>query len=314
MRRKRLTAVILTVVTLLSMTVAGCGKEEEKDANAGKINIVNKEINAELGEVEVTHSVANTTALFGKIQTISSLFSDQHSRWSENVPEELVGKSHLRAPLMGKVEAKVTKAGWVYVLTPETGKDNSQQEALEKQGFEVIRTIMTDAQSFGHLDYQQLRNTVLMGKEAKAGDEIHYEAWGVLIAEGTVKHTAPKVDLSKIEKISNRNIVKVNLDLNGQFAFYTNLPDSIECVDDEWERHYYALDGGIYLNGELREDIYIAKVHSGTYIINFSFFDMESKEGTTLRIDATISDGVKAIKLADQTFVFDGMGSWVEQK
>jgi hypothetical protein len=53
----------------LFLVITGCGEKEQKDANAGKIDSVNKEIQEELGAVEVTHSVANTTALFGKIQT-----------------------------------------------------------------------------------------------------------------------------------------------------------------------------------------------------------------------------------------------------
>ena len=113
---KKITAIVLVMTAVLSFIVTGCSKEEQKDANAGKVNSVNKEIQEELGEVEVTHSVANTTALFGKIQPTSSVFSDTHSRWTENVPRELAGKSHLRAPMMQKVEAKVTKDGWIYVL------------------------------------------------------------------------------------------------------------------------------------------------------------------------------------------------------
>ena len=317
MKRKRLLSVLLVAVMTIAFAITGCLKDEAKDTGGDKkiqSTSVNKPLHEEFAEVEVTHSIENTASFFGKINVNSALFSDTSVRFAENIFEEFAGKTHLRAPFAAKVEAKVTKDGWVYVLARAKGQKKSPQETLEEQGFEIVKTLTTARQSICTSGGEKIKNTVLLGKEAKVGDTINYEGWGVLICSGTVKNTFEPHDISTLERISPRSIVKVNLDTDGQFAFTTNLPDSLKVVGNAWKRHYYAYEGGIYINGELREDIYIAKVHDNVYIIYFPFFDMKATAGMELKISGIFTDGKKAMQLKPQTFVYDGAGSWVEQK
>jgi arylsulfatase A len=103
-----------------------------------------------------------------------TLFTDRSNRMLE-VPEPLVGSHFIQLPLEGSKSVRVSRSGFVWVLTPATGVNpDSQQKLLEQQGFRMV-----DLTSFPAWNPNPRNHVNVFEKKVAQGDVITFGQWAV---------------------------------------------------------------------------------------------------------------------------------------
>ena len=119
----------------------------------------------------------------GGVVTVGELiFTDRtNHKWGANIPSWLAGQNCIIGSLDNGLSATVTKAGWIYVLSPNvetsTGTFN-QADALKEQGFAEITVL--DA---GVMASTIGESVALLGKYVEKDFEFSCGKWGVLLAD-----------------------------------------------------------------------------------------------------------------------------------
>ena len=122
-------------------------------------------------------SVAEETGEVAKLRLGERMFTDRTYEIIK-MPTLFCGHSFVRSSI-GSVSATVTKAGNVYVLTPEPGKSVSQQEVLRTQGF---RPVMPDTLPL-KLFVGLAEELVLMKKTCTVGEQLTIGKYAILLTD-----------------------------------------------------------------------------------------------------------------------------------
>ena len=175
------------------------------------------------------------TGSFSNICQYNYMFDDRTRVFTANIPEGLLYKHYLRAPL-GAVNVVVEEDGWVYALVRPD--EWGQKGPLQNLGFVEI-----DSFTAGEIE-DGTDALSLMAKWVVAGETISYGEWGVLIAsakELVVSNTDPKgwnYDMDRLyfdEPIKKGQILQFTIDmtpgLTGKMEIY-GASKSIVFEDD----------------------------------------------------------------------------------
>ncbi len=170
-KRKWLALLMANVLSISLLSAAGIVSEAETSGEG--MGIV---LNA-LATVQPSSGVAGTIAPGEKI------FADRGHVFGSSLPDWLEGSDYLRSNLVGGVSGvTITKAGWVYVLTPATAQsstsNNSQVTALEEAGYTHITTL-----EVGELGATIEEAIAVMGKEVAVNETVSFGQWGVLVTK-----------------------------------------------------------------------------------------------------------------------------------
>ena len=115
----------------------------------------------------------------GKITVGDRIFPDSTTHYfADSMPEYLLGQSYLACGIDIGGTFEVTASGYLYIVTPVSGKSTSQADALAENGFAVVASI--DAKTISTTVSEPL---VLMGKEVSVGETVSFGRWGIIIAE-----------------------------------------------------------------------------------------------------------------------------------
>ena len=115
----------------------------------------------------------------GKITAGEKIFLDSTKHvFAESTPDFLLGQSFLAGSVDLGGTFTVTESGYLYIVTPVSGKDTSQADTLLANGFEAVASI--DAKKVATTVSEPL---VVMGKEVSVGETVSFGRWGIVIAE-----------------------------------------------------------------------------------------------------------------------------------
>jgi len=188
------------------------------------------------------------------------------------------------------VTAKVSKTGWIYVLTPMKGVGTSQQEALEQQGFTAVGKIAKG------LYNEQSDIMAVMAKNCAVGETISFGRFGIMIAdEATDSSVTQDGNGAKIEflggslRMDYENYNRTSL----RFGYKISLPEGARL--DNWSWQYTTTDPNQPLtgngvnktvndDGSINANLVITGVPSTYYNLVLT---------ATMKIEYTLSDGTK---------------------
>ena len=115
----------------------------------------------------------------GRIAAGEKIFTDSTTHlFADSTPDYLLGQSYLLCSVSVGGSFTVTGGGYLYIVTPVSGKSTSQADKLAADGFEMAAAI--DAK---RLSYTISEPLVLMEKEVSAGETVSFEKWGMVIAK-----------------------------------------------------------------------------------------------------------------------------------
>ncbi len=136
----------------------------------------------------LSESASGNTAGVGEI-----IFAGGTHAFASTVPQGLLGKDYLSAPIKNGITAEVTADGWLYAITATDGNTNSQVSALEEQGFSLYATIDSKV-----LATSIKESLVVLAKQAVKGEIVSFQKWAILFG----KDAASGVDLQDFASVT----------------------------------------------------------------------------------------------------------------
>ena len=96
--------------------------------------------------------------------------------------------------------------------------------------------------------------------------------------------------------------------LGDQYLFFDASISAGDMIGNEME--YDCISGGMYVDGQFRDDMFIIRNGGQNYFIFFGWFNYTPKLGSTIQIDGTFACGKQKITLKSGVFEYNGAGEW----